>query len=102
MESHSAVGWKGPLGSSHSKLPATDRDVTQMLLSAREMHICIGTFVYKYLYSICVLDIQAYLMPVEIPIYQTLVLLADLTVFIQTFMRQDTGKAGIWGDGGRG
>lgn len=91
------------VGLSHSKLPVTDRDVTQMLLSAREMHICIGTFVHKYPYSICVLDIQAYLTSEEIPIYPTPVLLTDLIVFIQTLMRQDTGKAGIWGDsGGRG
>lgn len=96
MESQNGVGWKGPLGLSHSNPPATDKDVTQLLLSAQEMHLCIDT------YSICVLDIQAYLTPVEIPIYQTPVLLTDVTVFTQTLMRQDTRKAGIWGDSGRG
>lgn len=55
-----------------------------MLLSAQEMHTCIGIFVHKYPYSVCVLDIQAYLKAVEIPIYQTRVLLTDLAVFIQT------------------
>lgn len=90
------------VGLSHSKLPATDRDVTQMLLSAWEMHICIGAFVHKYPYSICILDIQAYLTSEKVPIYPTPVLSTDLIVFIQTLMRQDTGKAGIWGDGGRG
>lgn len=98
MESQNGVGWKGPLGSSHSNPPATGRDATQMLLSAQEMHTCTGIFVHKYPYSICVLDIQAYLTPVEIPIYQTPVPLTDLAVFTQTLMRQDTRKAEIWGD----